>query len=116
MKFSREQLQKALSRKIFSWVDMVLKEELPADIYAKAHQGTYADRASVNGWLQEHGYRIVTQPDGVCQVFRGSKLVRHTKMVLELTEAEDLLQLAEVVKENANIPPPPWQPKNENLQ
>lgn len=111
MKFTREMLERALAKKIFGWVDTVFKEELPADIYASAHHGTPSERLRVNRWLAEHGYRIITHPDGVAQIFRGTKLVRQTKMVLELTDPEELLGIAEVVKEHANIPPPPWNPK-----
>lgn len=112
MKFSQQDLQKALQKKIFSWVDAVFQGELPADIYAKAHCGTPSERLSANLWLKERGYRIVTQPEGVVQIFRGTALVRQTKMVLELEKPEELLQIVEAVSQNVNIPPPPWDPKS----
>lgn len=111
MKFNRDQLQRALSKKIFGWVDGVFKEVLPMDVYATAHCGTPSERLKANLYLQEQGYRVVSQPDGIVQIFKGTKLVRQTKLVLELTDPEELLRIAEVVSEHVNIPPPPWQPK-----
>lgn len=112
MKFSRDMLEKALQRKIFSWCDSVMKSEIPSEIYNYVHQGTPIERVRANNWLKEHGYRLVCNPDGVAQVFRGATLVREAKVVLELDDPEDVLQLAEAVTENVNIPPPTWQPKN----
>lgn len=112
LKFNQEQLQKALLKKIFGWVDKVLKEELPSHIYDTAHAGKPSERMRTSLWLREQGYRIVTNPDGEVQIFKGTKLVRQTKMVLELDNPEELLQVMEVVQDNVNIPPPPWDPKS----
>lgn len=113
MKFNREMLEKAMARKIFAWVDDAMKQLLPDDIYQCAHCGSPVDRIRANNWMQEKGYRVVSQPDGVIQIFRGAAVVKQTKLVLELTDPEELLQIAEVVKDNVNIPPPPWQPRSQ---
>lgn len=111
MKFTAEMLQKGLLKKMFGWADLVLKEHIPSDIYGKCHSPVPSEKMRGLRWIQERGYRIATPGEGVVQVFRGTKLLRQTKMVLELDDPEDLLQMAEVVKGNENIPPPPWQPK-----
>lgn len=111
MKFTRDMLDKALQRKIFSWCDSVMKELIPSDVYNNVHHGTPLERIRANNWLKERGYRLVCDPDGVAKVFCGNTLMRHAKIVLELENSDDVLQLAEVVTENVNIPPPPWQPK-----
>lgn len=113
MKFTGDDLQKGLARKIFKWVDTVLKDELPADIYASAHAANYDDRQRAMGWLRERGYRIVGQGEGVHQIYRGTALIRQTTMTLNLDNPDDLLSVMEVSKENVNIPPPPWNPKHE---
>lgn len=112
IKFNQDQLQKALLKKIFAWVDVVMKEELPSHIYDTAHKGKPSERLSTGRWLMEQGYRVVTQPDGEVQIFKGTKLVRRTKMVLELDDPEELLSVMEVVQDNVNIPAPPWDPKS----
>lgn len=112
MKFSREILKKALLKRVFKWVDEVMQERLPADIYASAHRGNPNDKARVICWLREQGYRVVSHSDGVVQIFKGTKLVKQTKLVLELTDPDELLSVAEVVSKNVNIPPPPWHNEN----
>lgn len=107
LKFSREMMEKALQKKIFKWVDSVMREELPDEVYSTMHQGTITERMRTSRWLQEQGYHIESQPDGIIRVMRGAVLVRESRVVLELTDPDDLLQMAEV-SENKNIPPPPW--------
>lgn len=108
MKFNREMLEKALARKIFKWVDDVMKDIVPADIYASAHLGNPSDQHRAHNWLRENGYRILTPGDGYVQVFKGTRLIKQTQLVLELTDPEELLSIAEAVKTNVNIPAPPW--------
>jgi hypothetical protein len=108
MKLDQKTLQKALAKKIFKWVDGVMKELVPSDIYASAHLGNLADQQRAHNWIREQGIRVVTPGDGYVQVFKGTQLVQQTRLVLELTDPEELLSIAEAVKSNANIPPPPW--------
>lgn len=109
MKFNREMLERALAKKIFKWVDGVMKEIVPPDIYASAHCGNPDDRNRAHNWLKENGYRIITPGEGYVQVFKGTRLVRQTRLVLELTDPDELLSIAEAVKSHTNLPaPPPW--------
>lgn len=112
IKLSREVLTKALNRKRFAWVDEVMREILPSDVYGRMHSASPAERSSATGWLIEHGYRIHDAGEGMIQIFRGTKLVRQTKMVLELTNSEDLLSVMESAG-HMNLPPPPWQQNHE---
>jgi hypothetical protein len=110
MKFNREMLEDALKRKIFAWVDGVMREILPNHMYQAAHRGDPFEREKTNQWLKEKGYRIESPGDGLVRVFKGTKLIRQTRLVLELNDPEELLQIAEVAQ-HKNIPPPPWQQK-----
>jgi len=111
MKITGEAMMKALNRKRFAWVDQVMREELPTDIYGGMHSANLADRKASTGWLKEHGYRVNDAGDGTIQVFRGTRLVRQTRLILELDDPEELLSVMEAVKDNSNIPLPPWHPK-----
>src|SRR5262245_32052127 len=102
IKLSREVLTQALNRKRFAWVDSVMRDVLPADIYGSMHSGNPTDRLRATGWMREHGYRITDVGDGVIQIFRGTKLVRQTKMILELNDPDELLAVMESVTENMN--------------
>jgi hypothetical protein len=110
LRFTPEMLSQALTRKIFRWVDGVMEDILPADIYASAHLGNETDRNRANNWLKEKGYRVESPGEGFVRIFRGTKLVRQTRLVLELTDHKELLDIAEAVQ-HKNIPPPPWQPR-----
>jgi len=110
MKFNREMMEEALKRKIFAWVDGVMRDILPNHLYQTAHRGNPMERDRANRWLKEKGYRVESSDDGVIRVFKGTKVVRQTKLVLELDDPEELLQIAEVVQRHAKaIQPPPWQ-------
>jgi hypothetical protein len=111
MQVTREALTLALNRKRFRWVDMVLKEELPPDIYGSMHSNNFSDHQRAVHWMKEHGYHVQDAGDGVIQIFRGTSLVRQTKMVLELKDPAEMMAVMEAVTENVNIPPPPWVPK-----
>lgn len=108
MKITKEVLTKAINRKIFAWVDATMKDILPPDIYASAHLGNNTDRLRANKWLAEKGYRIQSFDDGIVQLLQGTKVLRQAKMVIEVSDQEEMLQIAEAVY-HKNIPPPPWQ-------
>jgi hypothetical protein len=112
MRVTQEALTKALNKKRFKWVDAVMKEEVPSDIYHSMKSVNMDDRKRAYQWLKERGYYIKDEGEGVCRIMKGTTLVRQTKLVLELDKPEELLQVMEAVTENLHIPPPPWQPKD----
>jgi hypothetical protein len=114
MRITREAVNEALNRKRFAWVDGVMKDELPTDIYGAMHSRLAVDRVRAVCWMNEKGYRVCDEGDGVMRVLKGTVLVRQTKLVLELTNPEEMLTVMEVMAENIkNIPPPPWQLKEQ---
>jgi hypothetical protein len=113
MQVSRDAMTKGLNRKRFTWVDQVMREELPTDIYGAMHSEYLLERLRATAWLKEQGYRISDEGEGIVRIMKGSKLVRQTKLVLELTDPNDMLAVMEAMHEHIkNLPPPPWQPTN----
>jgi len=111
MKFNAHLLRVAINRKRFEWVDQVMKEILPTDVYGNMHSNKVADRQKAVNWLNEKGYYVKDAGEGVMQIFKGTRLLRQRTFIWEITDPEELLGIAEAVT-NKNIPPPPWAPRD----
>jgi hypothetical protein len=111
MRFNTHLLRVAINRKRFEWVDQVMKEILPTEVYGGMHSDNREDRQKAVNWLSEKGYYVKDAGEGVMQVFKGTRLLRQRLFVWEITDPEELLGIAEAVTDHKNIPPPPWAPK-----
>ena len=84
-----------------AWIDSILKEHIPASVYAKVHSGDPKVKAEGLAWVKERGYSHKQEGEMVI-VQKGFKVLAQTRLMLDLEKPEDLRALARVVKLRQN--------------
>ena len=99
-----ESVVKGIKQARASWIDSVMKEHLPSSVYAKVHAPDPLVRQEGLNWVKERGYRTEDRGEELF-VFKGTKELARTKMMLELESAEDLRALAKTARLRQNENP-----------